>query len=263
MSDMKQANDESQPLILTMEVSEPAIVGLSVLATLRLTNNGKSPVTVPSRLNLMEGALALEITGPDQKPRTINGWQADTQLREVTLESKEQFISHLNLFETEEGPVFPEAGSYKLRARFSPSPRLTEIVSNEISVTVRSPKSKSEIGAAKLLENPELRKSIVLGQSDETPNELRKLADDYAETLDGKLAALILTGAKDEPETSEIADSSTTAASAVPMICALRTPYSGVGKRLAADLSAKLDAGDSTKQTENLKRILTGKPIKA
>lgn len=260
---MKHTNDESQALTLTMEVSEPAIVGLSVLATLRLTNDSKSSITIPSRLNLMEGALTLKVTGPDQKPRTINGWQADTQLREITLGPKEQFVSHLNLLQTEEGPVFPEPGRYSLQAFYSPSPQLPEIVSSETAVNVRTAQSNAELGAAKLLENETLRRSIVLGQSDETPDELHKLADDYADTLDGKLAKLILSGASDEPDTSELADNVKSTASAVPMLCALRTPYSGVGKRLAADLSAKLEARDSTKQTENLKRILEGKPIKA
>ena len=211
----------------------------------------------------MEGALTLEITGPDQKTRTINGWQADTQLREVTIEPKEQFISHLNLLQTEDGPVFREPGRYSLRVRYAPSPQLPEIVSDETVVTIRSAKGDMEVGAAKLLENESLRKSIVLGQSDETPKELQQLAEEYSGTLDGKLAQLILSGAKDEPDTSELADNSKTTESAVSMICALRTPYSGVGKRLAADLSAKLEARDSTKQTEDFKRILAGQPIKA
>jgi hypothetical protein len=210
----------------------------------------------------MEGALTLKVTSPDQNVRTVRGWQADTQLREVTLEPKEAVVGHLNLLQTEEGPVFPESGRYTLQASYSPSPQLPEIVSSEIVVNIRSAKSDAERGAAKLLENEALRKSIVLAQSDETPDEIRKLADDYPETLDGRLAGLILNGARDEPNTSELADDSKGIATAVSMISVLRTPYSGVGRRLAADLSAKLDARDSTKQTENLKRILTGKPIK-
>lgn len=259
---MKHPNDDAQALTLSLEVSEPAIVGLSVLASLRLTNNSESPITIPSRLNLMEGALALEISGPGKRTRTINGWQADTQLREVTIESKEELVGYLNLLQTEEGPVFPEPGRYTLRARYAPSPQVAEIVSNETSVTIRTAKSDAEVGAAKLLENEKVRKSIVFGQSDETPEELQQLAENYSGTLDGKLAQLILSGTKDEPDTSDLADDDKATESAVRMICALRTPYSGVGKRLAANLSAKLDARDSAKETENLKRILAGKPIK-
>jgi hypothetical protein len=243
-----------------MEVLEPAIYGLSVLATLRVTNRGQAPVTIPSRLNLMEGAVSLTITGPDQATRTIHGWQADTELREVTLAPNEQLAGAINLLQTESGPIFTTPGNYKLRVTFSPSPRVEEISSPEYNLTVKAPHADLERGAAQLLENENVRRAIVLGQPDEAPAQLGKLAGEFAETVDGKLARLLLAGATNE-ETADVPDTESPS-SLVPLITALRTPYSSVGKRLASSLATRLEGQDSTKENDDAIRILRGEPIK-
>jgi len=163
---------QSSSLVLTLEVQEPVVVGLSALGTLRVTNRATTPITISSRLNLMEGDVRLIVEGPDGTRRELHGWQADTILNEVTLGPNEQLVANLNLLQTEEGPVFPTSGRYQLQAEFSPSLQSPAIKSQPVVVNVRAPQTDAERGAAQLLRDDNVRRSIVLAQSDASPGEL-------------------------------------------------------------------------------------------
>ena len=204
-------------LEVVLEVKEPVVVGLSALAAIRVIHRGKAPVTISSRLNLMEGDVRL-FNGS----QAIGGWQADTMLRQVTLAPGQQIVGFLNLLYTESGPTFPEPGSYTLRAEFSPSPRMEPVASEPVTVTARLPRGDDELQAAALLKDDAVKKAIVLAQKDEAPGQLEKLAA-IPRLLDGHLARLLVSG--DLPD----ADPLTLAS----WIVALTTPYSDTGKLLA------------------------------
>lgn len=211
-----------------------------------------------SRLNLMEGDVSLLVTGPDGTRRQLHGWQADTILRQVTLAPNEQLVAHVNLLQTEEGPVFPTPGRYELQAEFSPSVQTDAITSPPVIVNARAPQTDVERGAAKLLSDDNVRRSIVLAQDDATPNQLAQLAENFRETLDGKLAQLIRTGAAEF-------DSLDSSLSTVPLISALKTPFSRIGRGLAEKLVTKIEASDEAKSSEidAALNTLKGKPVKA
>jgi hypothetical protein len=257
---------ESSSLVLTLEVQEPVVVGLSALATLRVTNRGTAPITISSRLNLMEGDMRLLVVGPDGTRRELRGWQADTILRQVTLAPNEQLVVNLNLLQTEEGPVFPSAGRYQLQAEFSPSLESGAITSPPVEIHVRAPQTEVERGVAQLLSDENVRRSIVLAQNDASPDELAQLAERYPDTLDGKLAQLIRAGSGDATADFGSLDS---ALSNAPLISALRTPFSRVGRGLAEEFSARVAAFDEAtpedKQSaiDTAARMVNGKPVKA
>ncbi|MEK6283167.1 MAG: hypothetical protein AABN95_22655 [Acidobacteriota bacterium] len=253
--------------MVTLDVQEPVIFGLSVLGTLRVTNRGATSVTISSRLNLMEGDVRLTVFGPDTSPRELRGWQADTILRQATLAPNEQLVGSMNLLQTEAGPVFPTPGRYQLQAEFSPSPRDAPVTSPRIDVDVRSPQTDAERGAAELLANEVVRQSIVLAQSDAAPNEIAQLAKKFPETLDGKLARLILAGTSDAANRTHFTSLDSSLLD-VPLISALRTPFSRVGRQLAEDFTRKIQTlnakqGAQQANLDSALRIVEGKPMKA
>jgi len=254
----------SSSLVLTLEVQEPVVVGLSVLGTLRVTNRGTTPITISSRLNLMEGDVRLIVTGPDGTRRELRGWQADTILREVSLAPNEQVVANLNLLQTEEGPVFPSPGRYQLQAEFSPSLQSGAITSPPVEIDVRAPQTDVERGVAQLLRDDNVRRSIVLAQNDASPNELAQLAEKFPDTLDGKLAQLIRAGAGDATADFSSLDSSLSNA---PLISALKTPFSRIGRGLAEEFTSKIAAFDEAKHEgrsdiDAALHMVNGKPVK-
>jgi hypothetical protein len=241
---MANNKQESSSLVLTLEVQEPVIVGLSALGTLRVTNRATTPITISARLNLMEGDVRLIVTGPDGNRRDLRGWQADTILRQVDLAPNEQLVANLNLLQTEEGPVFQSPGRYQLQAEFSPSLQSEAITSPPVVVNARAPQTDAERGVAQLLSNDRVRQSIVLAQDDASPDELVQLAEKFPETLDGKLAQLIRAGTG--KATAEF-DSLESSLSTAPLISALNTPFSRVGSGLADEFATKIAAFDEAK----------------
>lgn len=266
---MVNIGKSSPELVVELEVKEPVIVGLSVLATLRVINRGATPVTISSRLNLMEGDLRLTVIGPDGSPHDLCGWQADTILRQATVAPNEQLVGSINLLQTEEGPIFPTPGRYQIQVEFSPSPKNLAITSSLVAVNARAPQTEAERGAAQLLANGVVRQSIVLGQSDAAPDELAELAQKFPEMLDGKLAQLILAGTKDAAGPTTHFSSLESSLSDVALISALRTPFSRVGSQLAEEFTAKFEIIDAGKQgseqatLDSALRIVKGEPIKA
>lgn len=259
------AEHESSSLVLTLEVQEPVVAGLSALATLRVTNRATTPITISSRLNLMEGDVRLIVAGPDGKRREIRGWQADTILRQVVLAPNEQLVAHLNLLQTEEGQVFPGPGRYQLHAEFSPSVQSEAITSAPVVVNVRTPQTDVERGVAQLLSDEKVRRSIVLAQNDASPTELAQLAENFPETVDGKLAQLIRA---DTGEATAEFDSLDSALSTAPLISVLQTPFSRIGHGLAEEFATKIATFDEAKpggepsDIDNALRMVKGKPLK-
>ena len=256
---------ESSSLILTFEIQEPIVVGLSALGTLRVTNRATTPITISSRLNLMEGDVRLIVVDPQGVRHEVHGWQADTILRQVELAPNEQLVANLNLLQTEEGPVFPVPGRYQLQAEFSPSLQSEAITSAPVEVNVRTPQTDVERGVAELLRDDKTRRSILLAQNDESPTEIAQLAERFPETLDGKLAQLIRAGTGEAAAEFDSLDASLSTA---PLISVLKTPFSHVGRELAKEFATKIATFDEAKpgggrsDVDAALRMVQGKPIK-
>lgn len=272
---MTQQVDSATGLVVELKVPETAVLGLTVLATLSVCNRGKSPATVSSRLNLMEGDVRLLLTGPDGSRRQVRGagGQPDTALRQVTLPPGQQIVGSLNLLCTDSGTTFTEPGKYILQAEYSPSPQIGWVASAPVTMTVLSPQSEAHRGAAALLQKEDVKLALTLAEADRSPAELRELAERFADTLEGTLARLILVGsvtaAEDAAASNDIfltTDPITTAS----LITSVSTPFSSVGKRLtdsyaayleSHDIAAKAPQSAEIKKMERALRIIKGQPL--
>jgi hypothetical protein len=262
-------------LVVDLSVAATAALGLPVLATLSIKNRGESPETVSSRLNLMEGDVRLQLTGPDGGARRVMGagGQPDTASRRVTLLPGQQIIGSMNLLYTDVGVTFPEPGKYILQAEYSPSPVAGWQVSEPRTMTVLPPQSEAERGAAALLQNEDARAALTLAEADRAPAELRELAERFAGTLAGTLARLILAGsdtaAGDAALSTDIFQT-TDPITMAELITSLSTPYSGVAKRLTQSYAAYINPKDTVAKAPELSdvaereralRIIKGEPI--
>ena len=233
-------------LLVTLDVREPVVVGLSVFARIRVVNCGQAPLATSARLNLMEGDLALIVHGPDGQTRTIKGWQADTALRRATLEPEEEIVNGLNLLSTDAGPVFPAPGSYQLTAEFTFSPQQPPVRSDSVVVSARLPESDDEREVARLLQDDALREAILLAKPDGAPQALQTLATRFAATPDGMLATLLVSsGDAGKTPAGPEADAGppATPESLALSVAMLQTPFSHVGRQIADRFTADLEAG--------------------
>jgi CheY-like chemotaxis protein len=242
-------------LLVTLDVCEPVVAGLSVIARIRVINRGKVPLATSARLNLMEGDLALIVQGPDGQTRTIKGWQADTALRRTTLEPGEEIVNGINLLSTDADRVFPASGRYELTAEFTFSPQQRAMRSDPVVVSARLPESDDEREVARMLLDEALRDAILLAKPASAPEALRTLATRFATTPDGMLAALLVSaGDAGETPAMPAADAGPPAtpewlALAVAM---LQTPFSHVGRQIADRFTADLETGTARRDDTTL-----------
>lgn len=246
---MGQQAGDIAGLILELKVPERAVLGIAVLATISVSNRGASPVTVSSRLNLMEGDVRLLVTGPDGVRRRVvgAGGQPDTLPRQVTLPPGRQIVGGINLLYTDVGPTFPETGRYILQAEYSPTPHAGWLLSAPMPMTVHAPESEAQRGAAALLQKEAAKLALTLAEADHAPDELRELAKRFPDTLEGKLARLILAGRVASAEDAADANNiylATDPLTAALLLTSLSTPFSRVGTRLKESYAAYSESRD-------------------
>ncbi len=265
----------SSGIVVHLEVKEPVVVGLSVLATIYVINRGRAPVTVSSRLNLMEGDIHLLLTDPsgNQQKVTGAGGQPDTMLRRATLQPGQQIAAGINLLYTSVEGTFKVPGTYSIQAIYFPSPRLEPVCSNSVSLSVRLPQEDIERQMVSVLQRDAVKRAITLAESGSTPNELLELATRFADTLDGKLASLLISE-NQSPVTDEI-EKGKTFSFAEPittalLITALSTPFTNAGKQLKNAFITFLEAPlpvdklpnpNDSEQTAKALKIANGQPF--
>lgn len=251
-------------LAVAIDAPAAAVIGLPVLVTIRVINRGETPEIVSARLNLMEGDVRLRIADPDGTQRVVTGagGQPDTPLRRVTLKPGEQIIATSNILLTSEGETFAEPGRYRLQAEYVPSPRAEWILSEPVSLVVRSPHSEEERGAAALLASEPVRRALTLAQADEAPDALRELAEQFPETVAGKLAGMVSAEGGETGAVGHVlgdADAMTVAS----LINAVSTPFTRTGKRLADQFAERFSAREEKSQSDRALRVAKGQPIDA
>jgi len=93
--------------------------------------------TVSARLNLIEGDLEVEVTGPDGRvARATWPWPADSALRSVALAAGERLVAAVPLVSEGSEPLFPAPGRYDVVARFAARPG--ETLTSNTAVLVRT-----------------------------------------------------------------------------------------------------------------------------
>lgn len=274
--------DQTEPVIpsssgiaVVLEIAEPVVIGLSVIIAIYVVNRGNSPIDVSSRLNLMEGDVQLLITDPAGNKQKVfgAGGQPDTALRRKTLLPGQEIAAGINLLYTNIGETFKMPGTYVLQAVYFPSPNMETVYSNPVSVTAQMPQTDTERKTASILQSEELKRAIVIPESDNLPNQIAELAANFADTQDGKLASLLLAESRinsdDTTKPSEVFSAAEPVSVAL-WITALSTPFSNVGDALKSSFTEFLDdpqsvdrssaENDSSEMTKALK-ILNEDPF--
>jgi hypothetical protein len=241
MLDEQQQTSEtpsSTGLVVFLEVAEPVVVGLSVLTTIYIINRGNEPVTVSSRLNLMEGDVRFLIAdaGGNRQKVSGAGGQPDTALQIVTLPPGKQIAASINILNTSIGETFKEPGRYTVQALYYPGGYSEPLSSNTVSIAARMPQTESEKQVASILQNEAVKLALTLTEDTGAAPELQDLATRFSETRDGQLAALLL-AASEHSVAADAAEKISPFSSNDPVstafnITALTTPYSNVGERL-------------------------------
>ncbi|HEY0459470.1 MAG TPA: hypothetical protein VGC97_10065 [Pyrinomonadaceae bacterium] len=255
MLDHRQTSESPSQtgIIIVLEIGEPIVVGLSVLATVHIINRGNEPQLVSSRLNLMEGDVQFLVTDPGGSRQKIfgAGGQPDTAMRRVRLEPGQQIAASINLLYTSVGDTLRQPGTYTFQAVYYTSPD-PPISSNEISITARIPLTESEQQVASILRNEAVKRAITLSEANAAPSEIQELAARFGDTVDGKLALLLMSEAQisSDIDSTEKINSFLSAdpITAAFFITALSSPFSNVGKRLKEALIEFL----TSNQTDNL-----------
>jgi len=229
-------------------------------------------MVISSRLNLMEGDVQIMITAADGVRQIVYGagGQPDTALRQVALSPGQQVIGVINLLYTSLGLTFSEAGRYTLQAEYAPSPRVNPYLSSPVSMELRSPQSKDELEVSALLQKEEAKYALTLAEPSSARDELKILATRFTDTLDGKLALLVLAGDNEAEYTASLSVlfSTVDLITMALWIRAVSTPFSSVGKHLTEKFSEYVETHDATAKYPELeiKRALSiakGHPVTA
>jgi hypothetical protein len=135
---------------------------------------------------------------------------------------------------------------------------------------LRSPRSKDELEVSALLQKEEAKYALTLAEPSVARDELKILATRFTNTLDGKLALLVLAGDKEAEDTAglDVLFSTVDLTTMALWIRAVSTPFSSVGKHMIEKISEYVETQDATdKHTESeIKRavcIAKGQPVTA
>ncbi|HET9260919.1 MAG TPA: hypothetical protein VFP42_12420 [Acidimicrobiia bacterium] len=201
---LRETDRVGEVLEVKLDISEVAAVGEFLTATVSVTNRGPETVTVNRSLNLAEGNLEVTVHTPEGDDIVVRDVvHLCGPERTADLGPGETIESVVQLFYTSSGFTFSKAGSYELRAVFSPrrgSPlRLT---SNPQQVTIHAPTSQEESDLADLTMDHDVGLSFGFGDfggNTEAAEKLKRLSADFTETDTGTAAALVLANSYSRP----------------------------------------------------------------
>lgn len=197
-------------------------------------------VTVSSRLNLIEGDLVIEVTGPaGHTVRCAWPWPVDALSRSTELAPGQRLLGAVPLLATDtSAPLFPAAGDYTLVASFDAS---ADTILRSPPVTVRRTPARSEARASVLRERNVLQSLLSTSVLGDAAGGLAML--DEADTVTTRaLAALAQDRLAQFVESLDTGDHRSTAA-VVTAVAAVLPP--GVADRdpRRAPAGALLDEG--------------------
>lgn len=131
--------------------------------------------TVSARLNLIEGDLEVEVTGPDSRvARATWPWPADSAPRSIELAAGERLVAAVPLVSQGSEPLFPVAGRYEVVARFAVRPG--ETITSNTGVLVRTAGEDAAL-AADLRDRDVVQSLLGAGVIGATEPALERLAE--------------------------------------------------------------------------------------
>ncbi len=157
-----------------------------------LTLTAERDTTVSARLNLIEGDLVIDVTGPTgHTARCSWPWPVDAMPRRVDLRHGHELDGSVALLATDtSAPLFPEPGAYTLVATYDAAPGIT--VSSPPVTVRRTAAAKRNSDDARLLQRRDVIQSLLsasaMGDSDDALHSLA--SSDHVPTR--TLAALAL-----------------------------------------------------------------------
>jgi hypothetical protein len=223
----------SQTLRLTLTVPARSGSDQALLGIVALANAGPEPVAVNARLNLADGDLVIDVSGPTGTLRAGWPWPADSLPREAELGPGEVLEAGILLLCTAASqPLFPGPGTYTLTASYAAGP----ITLDASPVTVvRTPATGA---AAAALRDRDVIQSLasasVLGQA---ADGLAALAADGG--TNAILAALATDSGTATADLTTAADGPMSVAAAASAVLPLTDPrHAATARAVAGDARA-------------------------
>lgn len=146
---------------LSLHAEAPAEVPLdeAAVVVLRLRNDGTSPATTSSRLDLVQGDVSVWVSpeGGGQV-RVEWPWQVDSGRTEVTLAPGEELVGSALLLSAS-GSLFPAAGDYAVVAAFAVRPDV-EVMSAPVTIRRVAATDTGAAARQRTLEDPEVVRSL-------------------------------------------------------------------------------------------------------
>ncbi|WP_374456063.1 hypothetical protein [Nocardioides sp.] len=234
---------------LSLHVEAPAEVplGEAVVVVLRLRNDGSSPATTSSRLDLAQGDLSVWVApeGGD-RVRVEWPWQVDSGRTEVDLAPGQELVGSALLLSAT-GSLFPAPGDYAVLAAFAVRPDL-EVTSAPATVRRVAATDPGAAARQRALEDPDVVRSLAsvstIGAAAEG---LALLAASDASPVAQLLAACVTTVTADLPPVIERAVDAAGAVIAAAAVAAVLPPGVFPGdERLAVAEDVAGPAADPT-----------------
>ncbi len=171
--------------------------GQFVIAQFKVTNNGVTPQTISSALNLSRGDLKLLVTPQAGEVCIVTDVVLGCGERSlVTLNQGQQCLGVAQVFYTNIGHTFRRTGRYYVSAELKTGDlHGTVVKSNIVTVVVSAPGTEEEQKIAAISMDRGVGKAFALGDfgnDAKTKAKLEILATNYAHTETGAAAALTL-----------------------------------------------------------------------
>jgi hypothetical protein len=196
-TDLAGLSESASAVDLRLDLSTPEELhrGEFIMATVTLTNTGRSARLVSAALNLSETDLRVEVVRPGgqvHSPRDcvlICGPR-----RVVVLEPGSSLTAQVQLFYTSAGFTFDESGLYQLQATFEVGDG-TAVTSNLAKIVVRSATPGEERSIEALMMRRDIGVSLALGDTGSSSDTLKvaaDIADSFGHTDTGLACELLL-----------------------------------------------------------------------
>lgn len=184
-------------LQVSLDVPESLTIGEFVTAKIKVTNTSDGELEVSRSLNLAEGDLEMSVRLPEGDEVIVRDVvHLCGPARTADLEPGASLEADVQLFYTSTGHTFDKAGTYEVRALYSPRPGDPErIVSEARQITVHGPESTEAQAVADLTMDPAVGLSFAFGDfgaNTDVAEKLKTLSTDHTATDTGTAAALVL-----------------------------------------------------------------------
>lgn len=244
--------------------------GEFVLPTVCIRNTGTAPISVSTRLNLVEGDLCIWYVGPHGERTQLCGRvQVDSPKRPTELAPDQRLEAGLLLTHSAKGITFETPGQYRLQLEYHPDGDSWLVVSPPLSLqVVPSPDTLQDLAALTLSDEVSrtlsFRGCTTASSQSVVCDQLRTLATTYPDRCEGIISQFILSKQKERFTHDSPALRAAFSARLPPTIARWITALvgpAGAEDELAAAFLTYLDDYADADATTPARQIIRGEPF--